>query len=37
MTNRFKRWVSAMVSEERAALLHGLPALIRAVREHLND
>ena len=33
MTGRFERWVAAMVPDERAALLKGLPALIRAVRE----
>ncbi len=33
MTSRFERWVAAMAPEERAALLQGLPALIRAVRE----
>ena len=33
MTGRFERWVAAMAPDERAALLKGLPALIRAVRE----
>jgi DNA-binding MarR family transcriptional regulator len=33
MKTRFERWVAAMEPLERAALLAGLPALIRAVRE----
>lgn len=30
----YERWVSLMTPEERAALLTGLPALVRAIREH---
>ena len=30
----YERWVAAMTPEERAALLTGLPALVRAIREH---
>ncbi len=30
----YQHWVAAMTPEERAALLTGLPALVRAVREH---
>jgi DNA-binding MarR family transcriptional regulator len=31
---QFQRWVAAMTAAERAALLKGLPALVRVVREH---
>src|SRR5690606_11737787 len=32
--HHYERWVAAMTAEERAALLTGLPALVRAVREY---
>jgi DNA-binding MarR family transcriptional regulator len=31
---RYEHWVTAMTPAERAALLKGLPALVRAIREH---
>lgn len=31
---QYERWVTAMTRAERAALLKGLPALVRVIREH---
>jgi len=31
---RYECWVAAMTADERAALLQGLPALVRAMRQH---
>ena len=31
---RYEKWMGLMTGAERAALLKGLPALIRAIREH---
>ncbi|HEY5882377.1 MAG TPA: hypothetical protein VIU11_25930, partial [Nakamurella sp.] len=30
---RYERWVAAMTPQERSALLTGLPALVRVMRE----
>ena len=32
---RYEKWMGLMTGAERAALLKGLPALIRAIREHI--
>jgi DNA-binding MarR family transcriptional regulator len=32
---RYEKWVGLMTAAERAALLRGLPALVRAVHEHI--
>ena len=34
---QYERWVAEMTSRERAALLEGLPALVRVIRHHLHD
>jgi len=34
--DRYEKWVGAMSPAERAALLKGLPALVRVVREHVS-
>jgi DNA-binding MarR family transcriptional regulator len=31
---QYESWVAAMTGTERAALLHGLPALVRVIRQH---
>jgi DNA-binding MarR family transcriptional regulator len=33
---RYEEWVAAMTGAERAALLKGLPALVRAIRAHIS-
>ena len=33
---RYEKWVGLMTGAERAALLKGLPALVRAIREHFD-
>jgi DNA-binding MarR family transcriptional regulator len=33
--NQYECWVAAMTHSERAALLKGLPALVRVIRQHL--
>jgi DNA-binding MarR family transcriptional regulator len=33
---RYVSWVAAMTPSERAALLQGLPALVRVIRQHLH-
>jgi DNA-binding MarR family transcriptional regulator len=33
---QYQNWVAAMTRTERAALLKGLPALIRVIREHMS-
>jgi DNA-binding MarR family transcriptional regulator len=32
--HRYQRWVATMTPSERAALLKGLPALVRVIRQH---
>jgi hypothetical protein len=32
---RYECWVAAMTHSERAALLKGLPALVRVIRQHV--
>jgi DNA-binding MarR family transcriptional regulator len=32
--DRYEQWVAAMTHRERAALLEGLPALVRVLRQH---
>jgi hypothetical protein len=32
---QYEHWVAAMTHGERAALLRGLPALVRVIRQHI--
>jgi DNA-binding MarR family transcriptional regulator len=34
--HRYECWVAAMTTRERAALIEGLPALVRVIRQHVH-